>query len=328
MPKLNCKSKKCQEDWDANAPSCLDGEIEVESCKNYCGNSGSNDVENPVSPESNENKKLPWSGSALGELDLGWVSQIRMPITIGLLGYHNTGKTTFLATLYMLIRAGKKIGQWSFAGSYTLMGWERIAQFMQHHPHKIISFPPHTSANVSRVPGLLHLLLKNENGKYIDLIFPDAPGEWFQNWAKSADDSSSVGARWIDNNADCYILVADCSAFKESIGKARRGLTGMADRVRNTLSGRPISLVWTKADEDLDKGIKEKITDKVRKVLPDIQPFDVAVVNLKKNDKFILNIIEIINWSINSHFQGERLENWPSIPVQKSEDYFFAIRDY
>src|SRR3546814_9648075 len=100
-------------------------------------------------------------------------------VLIGVAGVASAGKTTFLATLYCLLKHGYKIGNYQFSGSLTLTGWENIAWYLSWNTHNDIQFPPHTSSNAGRIPGLLHISLRNEKGEKKEMIFTDAPGEWF-----------------------------------------------------------------------------------------------------------------------------------------------------
>ncbi len=318
-----CNYNDCQQDWNEQQPTCLCGEPDYKKCDNYIGDKEAVPTTGTEEKTVEDTNEVGWSSSAMGSIDLEFISAKHQPFIIGVIGQSKTGKTTFLATLYMLLRAGKSIGQYKLAGSYTLLGWEKIANFLTFNYQRKISFPPHTSANMSRVPGLLHLLLKNDNDCYKDLIFTDAPGEWFTEWAKSADSSSSVGAKWIDDAAAAFILIADCSAFKVNLGKERHSLMQIVERMKNTYQNRPTALAWTKSDEDFEPNLKEIILQKVQVQLPNVLSYDIAVINRKTEENLndILKIVEILLQ------ESQELRNVIApVKVQNDDDFFFTIR--
>ena len=319
-----CSYADCQEDWNEKSPACLCGESDYKKCGNYLGALEKTETAaEPTAEEELEDIVLPWSSSSLGSTDLEYISAIQHPYIIGVIGQAKSGKTTFLATLYMLLRSGKTIAGYTFAGSYTLLGWEKIAQFLTFNTHKKITFPPHTSANMARVPGLLHLLLKDEDGIYKDIILTDAPGEWFTEWAKSAEDHAAMGAKWIDDVADAFIMVADCTAFKANVGKERHVLLQIVERMKNTHNMRPIALAWTKSDQDLSQEVKERIFVKVAAQLPNVRAYELAVIN-RKSDKEIDDILVLIG-SLLEESQTKRSSiTEPSI--KSEDDFFFTIR--
>ena len=321
--KVFCRYTDCQQDWSEQKPTCLCGEPDYKKCENYVGGEQVTDTPAISDITIQVTNGIAWSASAMGSVDLEFISAKRIPYVIGVVGQSKTGKTTFLATLYMLLRSGKAVGNHKFAGSYTLLGWEKIAHFLTFNYQKKISFPPHTSANMSRVPGLLHLLLKDDNDCYKDLIFTDAPGEWFTEWAKSADGSSSIGAKWIDDAAAAFVLIADSAAFKASLGKERHSLMQIVERMKNTNQNRPVALAWTKSDEDLEESSKTVILQKVQAQLPQVSAYDIAVIN-RKTDENLTDILKIVEVLLN---ESEQLRNTaPTVKVQNEDDFFFTIR--
>lgn len=322
--KLYCKHKPCQEDWDEDKPDCLCGDIEYTKCKNYIGDDNKEPI---IVKDSLDQKKLnlPWHSNAMGAIDIDWLLTKKQPIIIGILGQAETGKTTLLATLYMLLRNGNNIGEYTFAGSYTLLGWEKIAHFLSFHTHKKIHFPPHTSSNTARLPGLLHLLLKDKDNQYQDVLFTDAPGEWFTKWAANADTEEGKGARWIDKNADAFIIVADTEAFNEAVGKTRKKLLGIVERMKNTHKNRPTTLVWTKSDIKLEHPkIKTKITAQVTTNLTNIRTFETAVIN-RSSDDSLYSLINLVNFILVEKATNKNLK--PQINTKKNtDDFFFLIR--
>ena len=243
----------------------------------------------PYKSQSSENKKddnsegtaghekyvFPWTGNVLGETDLKIITTHRTPIIIGLVGSSNAGKTSALTALYLLLRKGLSINGYSFSGSYTLNGWENLASFLTFTNENKIEWPPHTSRNAGRVPGLLHLSFLNKKQQKEDILFTDAPGEWFSDWA--VDEKTSVlGAKWINDFADAFILFSDCEAFSKSIGDARRELKAISGRMAKYNDNRPLALVWSKSDIKVSEELKKAINGRIEHEFPTNKIFDIS----------------------------------------------------
>jgi hypothetical protein len=186
---------------------------------------------------------------------------------VGVVGSPNTGKTTYLAALYLLLNRGKQLADYAFAGSFTLGGWENIARHMRLDGRLSPSFPPHTASNV-RLPGLLHLALRRDS-RLIDCLFADAPGEWFDTWATERDAVEAEGARWVARNSDAFLLFVDCDALSGEPAKrggAKARLEDLAARLAGEAGARPVLVVWAKADRkggqpifaDLEQDLAER----------------------------------------------------------------------
>lgn len=130
----------------------------------------------------------------------------------------------------------------------------------------------------------MHLLLKDKYGNYKDVILTDAPGEWFTDWARDADNHASIGAKWVDEVSDAFILIADRAAFKSNLGKERHSLMRLIERLKNTHNNRPTCLAWTKCDCELDEEIKENLSLKVINQLPNVKTYSLAVINRKSEN--------------------------------------------
>ena len=125
---------------------------------------------------------MPWSGSALGLTDLGFVAGRSKPIVLAVMGPHNAGKTTLLGACYLLLGHGHRPNdKLRFSGSCSLAGWENVASPLRWKPGSLPpAFPPHTSSTTVRIPGLLHLAFKHDGDHRTDYVITDAPGEWFR----------------------------------------------------------------------------------------------------------------------------------------------------
>jgi hypothetical protein len=222
---------------------------------------------------------LPWSGTALGLTDLGFVAGRAAPTVIGIIGPENAGKTTLLAAWYLL--AGRGVAnthRHRFAGSFTLLGWEAVARAMKWSPGSLPMFPSHTASRGGRGQGLLHLAFR-EDGKFVrDYVFTDAPGMWFQRWAVNENAADAAGARWIFDHGDSFLLLADCAALSgEGRGSARASLQLMARRMAAARRGRPVILVWAKSDIRVSEEIKKAVRDAVQSQIPDVEECQISV---------------------------------------------------
>lgn len=328
MEKQYCLDKDCQEDWNPESPDCQCGheKEQLSECLNYIGEDSSI-IEDVQTEDSNKDLiKIPWHSNAMGAIDIDWLIAQKRPFIVGVVGPPSAGKTTLLATLFMLLRSGNKIGEYDFSGSYTLLGWEKIADFLSFFSHKKVHFPPHTSSNTARIAGLLHLQIKDSLGQFTDVLFTDTAGEWFVNWSNNANNKNSAGAKWINKNADAFIVVADSISFNKNTGKARHTLMKIVERMKNSHNNRPISLVWTKSDEQMKvKDLKSRITEKIKSNLPQLNTFETAVINQNSETKDLLfNILDLVNHLLTTH-QKTRVEK-PQIKVQDYNDFFFSIR--
>ncbi len=69
---------------------------------------------------------LGWNGQAFTTNELALVSSRTSSILIGVVGKADAGKTTFLGMLYTLLLSGKKLKDYNFAGTKTILGWEGL----------------------------------------------------------------------------------------------------------------------------------------------------------------------------------------------------------
>lgn len=256
---------------------------------------------------------MPWSGSAFGIADLGFVSGRGKPIVIGVVGPQNAGKTTLLAAWYLLLGRGlARTEDWLFAGSYSLSGWEAVAGSMRWAPGQLPRFPAHTTSGGGRAPGLLHMTFRDKkSNRPVDYLFTDAPGEWFQRWAINADSDEGAGARWVSDNADAFIIVADREALAgESMGAARGALQRIAVRLGAERDGRPVALVWTKSDVDILPEMEEAVRSAVTGAMPDAIEHSVSVVGMPEGDPLQnkgAGLVELLHWAIGVRRPGVRL---------------------
>jgi hypothetical protein len=191
-------------------------------------------------------------------------------ILVGVLGAHDAGKTTLLTGNYLRIVRGEKLAGAGFAGSRTLGAWESLAAWTRFHDAACQpSFPPHTPRGTTRVPGMLHLALRDSADELRDVLLADAPGEWFKTWSTTEDAPGAEGARWIARHADAFLVLADCERLcGPKRGSTRNEIRKLLERLGNHVGSRPTTLVWAKSDfhpsDDIRASIREALTSRIR----------------------------------------------------------------
>ncbi|WP_394992993.1 hypothetical protein, partial [Emticicia sp.] len=188
-----------------------------------------------------------------------------------------------------------------------------------------IQFPPHTANNAGRVPGLLHLSLKNKRGVRKDLILTDAPGEWFDFWRTNIDSENAKGAKWIHENCNAFLLFADNEMLSgSSRGMARQQITSVADRLFENIENRPLGFIWSKSDIPIKELMKEQILSHLKQ--NPIFHFKEFETSVKEGESGIFhkNILESIHWIIEKLQSNTNTK--PAIISFKQEDMFLSKR--
>lgn len=315
-------------------PSCFpeDTGCNIEGCDKLtdCRYYNKGEASETEKAEINEDELMlhvPWTGNSMGLEDLKFLTASSTTIIVGITGVANAGKTTFLALLYCLLRNGQKIGDYTFCGSKTISGWENLAWYLSWKRENDIQFPPHTSSNSGRVPGLLHLAVRNTTGLKKNLIFTDAPGEWFDNWSYNKNDANAEGANWIHEHADAFLLFADCDLLSGAEqGKSRRQIKLVADRLSENLYDRPLGLVWSKSDVNLDPDMKSQISSYLLKLNNcNYGEFQVSVKE-GPDASFHLNVCKSIEWIL--AVLGTNKNPEVVVSVYANDDLFISKRPY
>ncbi|TRZ47803.1 hypothetical protein D4S03_11060, partial [bacterium] len=234
---------------DCPAPKglCLEhASPDYQKCDNWLGNK----MNQPIEKREVANKKgqsLPWTGEPLEPTDIEIVSYRSAPLIIGMVGGADAGKTSYLGMLYTLLFNGKKFEHWSFAGSYTLAAWETLAQYLKIKPTGKVEFPPPTPSNPDFY-SLYHIALKRGD-LFRDALFADSSGEVFRLWSENVHDLNAENARWIYEKSSAFIFMVDSVALIDRRGLAKTETVQMAEQLAANLEGRPVAVVWSKADE-------------------------------------------------------------------------------
>lgn len=246
-----------------------------------------------------ESVAMPWSGDVLGLTDLGFVAGRKKPIVIVIVGPHKAGKTTLLGAWYLLLGRGyQPNNKLQFSGSSSLAGWEAVANSLRWEPGSIPpAFPPHTSSRGARIPGLLHLAFKQNWADRRDFLMTDAPGEWFRTWAINRDAPDAEGARWAAEHADAFLLVADREALAGTErGAARSGIQYLARRLADELEGRPVALVWTKADVQITSEMEDTVRTSVLRAIPGAVEFVVSIMPKEDGTENVQGFLDVLCW--------------------------------
>lgn len=275
--------------------TCSMGCIDHTKCHEWIGQEDMAASQEEVLPHD---VVLPWSGGALGLVDLGFVVGRSKPLVVGIIGHQNAGKTTLLAAWYLLLGRGFMCSDHQFAGSYSLSGWETVAGSLRWTPGHAPSFPPHTTSRRGRTPGLLHLEFRHSGNESRGYLFADAPGEWFQKWAANRDSPDGAGARWVAEHADVFLLVADCEALAGAgKGSARGAFLRLVERIASERDGRPVALVWTKSDIKIAPAMEEVVRQTVFKSIPETVEFSVStVVDDEDTQGKGRGFLDLLNW--------------------------------
>ncbi len=314
-----CPDQRC----GAPTLSCRMGEDALEACPIW--NKGAGDVAASTGVASSAGgMRLPWSGAALGTAGLAFFAGRADARLVAMIGPHNAGKTTLLGLFYQHLGRIGGIGTSRFAGSYSLEGWEAIAHALRWSGNTP-RFPPHTSSGAGRIPGLLHMALRGQDGRLSDALFADSPGEWFQRWTIDPSANDAEGARWVVERAATLLVVADCEALAgKDRGGARNDIIQLLRRVATVRNGRPVALVWTKADIAVPPLIRAAVSEAAQLVMPDVVAFHTSVVEGEQGDERlspIASVAKVLEWLVAPAKRGFAVPQTPTA----SRDPFFVI---
>lgn len=290
-----CANADCHPDR-----GCDLGEQELQNCPNWRSAAKTRVPSEVDTPDriQDADSVLPWSGNAFGTEALSFVASRSNPTTIAVVGPYNSGKTTLLAAWYLLVTRGSFLDGSTFSGSYTLGGWENISHRLQWSENAGPTFPAHTPVG-GRNAGMLHLSFRRaSDGLLRDYILIDAPGEWYRRWSIAEDQPNAEGARWIAANADLFLVLADSDRLTgEDRGEARQTLQHILDRLGSVLDGRPVALVWTKADKQPKAEIKKAVRAAALLVSNPIREFEVSVFPEVDEDLVARRFLEVLGWA-------------------------------
>ena len=314
-------SRKCSVGHCYAPETLCDLGYTLKECPNYLKSGG----EAPEADSTSENTApLPWTGAALGTDDVEFVAARSAPRMFGIIGPHNAGKTTLLVAWYLLLHRGYSVPGRQFAGSCTFGAWESLARWMRWPSNGGHGFPPHTSLSDLRQPGLLHLAFRKDDNVLEDVLFTDAPGEWFARWAVNRDEEAAAGARWTIEKSDAFAVVIDCEALAgPKRGTVRNQIFDLALRLSEEKGNRQVDVIWAKSDHKIEDGIRAAVESILKQRLPDARHFSVSMTGAGKPEGLELLTAPLISL-LSKHAKLPR----PSLElVPKSDlDSFLSYR--
>ncbi len=214
----------------------------------------------PVVPPATSSP-FEWSGAPM---TLEAVRKLPCPRTVALLGHHNAGKTTLIASFFLALasRASPDLG-WRFAGSRTLPRLLDLAQaaaaWRGHRAGQILDHTPKGARSQ-----FVHLALRTtrlEDPRIIDLVISDIAGEHVETFSSHESDLVAPTMSFV-RGADAFLVLVDCvrlfrqtSRDGERVGPAYDGaVSSTLTMVRNQVANRvdpsrtPVAVVWAKFD--------------------------------------------------------------------------------
>ncbi len=265
--KGHCNLEGCYADI-----TCSLGHLNRADCEHWSETAMAETI--PEEERNSQTSDIAWNGYTLGTSDLTILGGRSHPLVIGLIGPPDSGKTSLLAYIYMWLLRYGCLEDWIFAGSWTLGGWESVVQHSRWTGEPPPSFPPHTSST-GRYPGVLHVTFRDPTGQLRDVLFTDAPGEWFTQWAKFPQDSTATGARWIIEHADTLLMLIDSAALADpkKLPNSRRETRDLLERIGAITPELPMAVIWTKEDVKVPPKARETIEYACGEFVPHAKTF-------------------------------------------------------
>lgn len=223
---------------------CLLGNL-VEQCSYFERDSQSSTVESQQGAE-----KLVCgfhSGFELSLQELTRLSRKDYAHLVAILGDYDAGKTTLLASLYLMI-VHRMLEGYTFRGSYTLPAFEeRAISARNWSAGKLNESPPHTVLGDVGFPPLLHLSLNTKSGS-ANFFFTDLEGEWTNDLRTKEDASAKFDFL---HRSDVILILIDRNELHQHQRQEMRKLGMLFERLKTGLKLRasvPMFLVLTKVD--------------------------------------------------------------------------------
>ena len=233
------------------------------------------------------------------------------------------GKTCFLSSLSLLFSQGELMPEFLFSGCLTLQGFEERARGLRSWSNRSLpdQLVEHTRLLDPEQAACMHLGIKENkpNGKFIDLLLTDLPGEWTD---KMIDNSSAAERFVFLKRADCILYIVDGIRIsnKETkhfeIYRTNLAIDRLVHNVKNNQDN-PIVFVISKGDEigmQLPDGVRDIKEHAEQYGLSTSVVLTVAFSRRHTEIKSGLGIIDAIKVALmpfvpsnnNGHEQGER----------------------
>lgn len=195
---------------------------------------------------------------------------------VGILGSPKAGKTALLVSLYLLVANGKLEG-YQIADSQTLMGIDEISRATRRWNQGQIpeEMTIHTDLPDERTAGFLHLRLKRLNdGKMLDLLLPDLPGEW----SDSLIDHKRTDRLSFLKSADVLWLTIDGVDLVKSRQRVLHRMQLLFQRIKAFLENHAPRIIVVISH--LDRGEPEERSLKVLKDEAMRRGLDLSIINV------------------------------------------------
>lgn len=258
---------------------------------------------------------VEWSGFSLRLQELELVSRRSNPLIIATVGEVAAGKSSFLGMLHSLLLRGYGLTNYTFAGSVTLLGWEALAVALRFHKGQATDQAP-TPSDPSYY-SLQHWALRRADGRVTDVIFPDASGEVFTQWAVNQADSNAENVRWIHRHADAFVFFVDCEALVNKRGEAVTHLVDLANRLTQDLNGRQVVVAWSKADllGKVRAPVKQRLEEQLEQAFGAVPHFQISKELRVQPDPQQLENLLVLDAAL------ERIEAYrPPLPELRNTD--------
>lgn len=285
-----CKLKEC----GAPEVRCHLDHDDYTQCENFVVEAAEKKVKKEKTTEQKKSS-LGWSGQAFYTEELALISSRTSPILIGIVGKADAGKTTFLAMLYTLLLSGKKLKEYNFAGTKTILGWDALYHRLKFKKGNV-AFPQPTPVSSNR---LYHFALRNEENQLKDVLFADASGEVFSSWSVNRNEELSENARWIYSNSNAFMLFIDCEALLKDKNAAKKEVMLIARQLTHDLKNRPVIAVWSKSDKknEVLPSIKGTLKNELEALFSNYTEIEISNFLEPGPDKLVhINNLAVVDW--------------------------------
>lgn len=285
-----CNLQECP----APEAGCHLGKDDCTLCENFVVEAAEKKIKKEKALDL-QRSSIGWSGQAFTTDELALVSSRTSSIFIGVIGKADAGKTTFLAMLYTLLLSGKKLKDYNFAGTKTILGWDGLYHRLKFKKGNV-AFPQPTPVTSNR---LYHLALRNGDQQLKDVLFADASGEVFSLWSVNRNDDNADNARWIYSNSNAFILFIDCEALLVDKNFAKKEVMLIARQLTHDLKDRPVIAVWSKTDKknEVLPSIKDTLKTELQDLFTNYKEIEISNFLEPGPDELIYtNNLAVVDW--------------------------------
>lgn len=216
------------------------------------------EVEEPDDPSSEENLINLALGDALSQARASSLQCRRVSRVVGIVGPNDAGKTSLVASVYDLLQEGP-IGEVSFAGSSTLIGFEKICHDSRLSSRRDQPHMERTSAGAEAT--FFHLDLTSGGGEVTSLFIGDRSGE---DYLAAADDLSLADEFFELRRADVVTLLVNGEQLASS--EHRHEVKALTPQIVDALveakalrQGCQLAIVLTKKDAVLASDYRDRV---------------------------------------------------------------------